>query len=48
MDYEKPTDIRTDLPSAPVFNTIHFAKKEQPRRTTMVINPSKVNPPKAK
>lgn len=46
MEYEKPKDIRPDLPTPPVFNTIHFAKKQQPRRTTMIINPYKLNPPK--
>lgn len=45
MEYEQPTDVKINRPTK-VFNTTQFAKKEQPRRTTMVINPTKINPKK--
>ena len=45
MEYEEPKDLMINRP-VPVFNTTQFAKKIQPRRTTMIINPSKINPPK--
>ena len=39
MEYEAPKVI-VERPN-PVFNTTHFAKKEVPKRTTMIVAPRK-------